>query len=561
MNRSWWKEVVVYQVYPRSFYDSNGDGIGDLRGLIKKIDYLCELGVGAIWLSPIYTSPNDDMGYDISDYHGIMDEFGTLEDFEELALKLHKRGIKLIMDLVVNHTSDEHAWFIESRSSKSNSKRDFYIWRDGKDGKEPNNWASFFSPSAWEYDELTGQYYLHLFSKKQPDLNWRNENVRYEIYNMMNWWLERGVDGFRMDTITLIEKADGLPESSKEAGSSGYVFDGDMFGNLPYVHTYLKEMYANVFEGKDKLVIGEAPFVTVETASKYVDENEKELNMIFVFEMMDIDSGTSGKWEIISYDLNKLKEIITRWQMGLPNGWNSLFWSNHDQPRAVSRFGDDGKYRERSAKMLALVLHMLKGTPYIYQGEEIGMTSMPFESIRDIRDIESLVFYEEGISKGMTKQEVWNAILRKGRDNARTPMQWNGLDNAGFTVGKPWIEVNPNHKSINVAANIKDKDSIFHFYKRLIKMRKDNPIMVYGNYVPLLEEDKNVIAYLRQYDDIRWMVIANFYGAEVTVQLPSHYMIKDELLSNVPGRVKIKDDLIYLVPFEARVFLVKYKKT
>lgn len=560
MNRSWWKETVVYQVYPRSFYDSNGDGIGDLRGLIEKIDYLCELGVGAIWLNPIYTSPNDDMGYDISDYRGIMNEIGTLEDFDELVFKLHKRGIKLIMDLVVNHTSDELVWFIESRSSKSNSKRDFYIWRDGKDGKEPNNWASFFTPSAWEYDEPTGQYYLHLFSKKQPDLNWRNENVRREIYDMMNWWLERGVDGFRLDVINLIDKADGLPNSNKEAGFSGYVFDSDMFANLPRVHMYLKEMYANVFEGKDIVAVGETPFVTTQTASKYVDENEKELNMIFSFEMMDIDSGTSGKWEIVSYDLHKLKEIITRWQLSLPNGWNSLFWSNHDQPRAVSRFGDDGKYRERSAKMLATVLHMLKGTPYIYQGEEIGMTNMPLECIQDIRDIESLVFYKEGISTGMTKQEVWNAILRKGRDNARTPMQWNDSDNAGFTTGKPWLKVNPNYKSINVTASIKDEDSIFHFYKRLIKMRKDNPIMVCGSYTSLLEEDKNVIAYLRQYDDVKWLILANFYGAEVTAQLPSHYMIKDELLSNVPEEVKIKDDVIYLAPYEAHVFLVQDEK-
>lgn len=560
MNRSWWKETVVYQVYPRSFYDSNGDGIGDLHGLIEKIDYLCELGVGVIWLNPIYTSPNDDMGYDISDYRGIMNEFGTLEDFDELVFKLHKRGIKLIMDLVVNHTSDEHAWFIESRSSKSNSKRDFYIWRDGKDGKEPNNWASFFTPSAWEYDEPTEQYYLHLFSKKQPDLNWRNENVRREIYDMMNWWLNRGVDGFRLDTITLIDKADGLPDSNKEASSSGYVFDGDMFANRPRVHMYLKEMYKNVFEGKDIMVAGEAPFVTSQNASKYVDENEKKLNMIFPFEMMDIDSGTSGKWEVVNCDLRKLKEIITRWQLCLPNGWNSLFWSNHDQPRAVSRFGNDKKYHKRSAKMLATVLHMLKGTPFIYQGEEIGMINMPFECIQDIMDIESLVFYKEGISMGMTKQEVWNAILRKGRDNARTPMQWNGSDNAGFTTGKPWLKVNPNYKSINVTASIKDEDSIFHFYKRLIKMRKDNPIMVYGSYTSLMEEDKNVIAYLRQYDDVKWLIIANFYGAEVIAQLPSHYMIKDELLSNVPEEVKIKDDVIYLAPYEAHVFLVQDEK-
>ncbi|MFA5014176.1 MAG: alpha-glucosidase [Actinomycetota bacterium] len=557
MNRKWWKETVVYQIYPRSFYDSNGDGIGDLRGIIKKINYLCELGVGVIWLSPIFTSPNEDMGYDISDYHGIANEFGTLKDFDELVTRLHKSGIKLILDLVVNHSSDEHPWFIESRSSKKNSKRDYYIWRDGKNGKEPNNWASFFNSSVWEYDKLTNQYYLHLFSKKQPDLNWQNENVRKEIYDIMNWWLDRGIDGFRLDTITLIDKKDGLPDSKKEASVSEYVFDNTMFANRPRVHIYLKEMYKKVFEGKDIMVVGEAPFVNANTASEYVNEDKKKLNMIIDFDMMDIDSGTAGKWEIVNYDLLKLKKIITRWQTSLPNGWNSLYWSNHDQPRVVSRFGEDKKYHKRSAKMLAILLHMLRGTPFIYQGEEIGMTNMPFKSVKDLRDIESLKFYNERINMSKSKNDAWNSILKKGRDNSRTPLQWNNSRNAGFTSGKPWIKINPNYKNINIDVNLKDKDSIFNFYRRIIKMRKDNPIMVYGSYKPLLEKNKNIIAYLREYNNIKWLIIINFYNSEIETKLPPNYIIKDELISNILEKARIKSNIITLAPYEARVFIVE----
>lgn len=556
MDRKWWKEAVIYQIYPRSFCDSNGDGIGDIRGIINKIDYLCNLGITAIWLNPVYSSPNDDMGYDISDYYSILSDFGTLEDFDELLTLLHKNGIRLIMDMVLNHTSDEHDWFVESRSSRDSAKRDYYIWRDGKDGKEPNNWASFFTPSAWKYDAHTDQYYLHLFSEKQPDLNWRNEEVRQGIYKMLNWWTNRGVDGFRLDVINLIEKAEGLPDSSREPTMSGFCFDDKMFANLPASHTYLKEMNKSVFEGKDIVSIGETPFVTTEMASKYVNKDEKELNMVFSFEMMDIDSGKTGKWQIVDYDLKKLKDTITRWQLGLPTGWNSLFWSNHDQPRVVSRFGDDGEYRVRSAKMLATVLHMLRGTPYIYQGEEIGMTNMPFKGIEDINDVESLIFYEECLKAGLSKTKAFDPILRKGRDNARTPMQWDDSENAGFTDGTPWQKVNPNYKEINVASSVSDNDSIFSYYKKLIGMRKEHLIMVYGDYIPILEEHQSVIAYLREFEDEMWFILANFYGTDTEVMLPEELELKHRILTNIEYAPTIENNIIHLLPYEANVFVV-----
>lgn len=559
MDRKWWKEAVIYQIYPRSFCDSNGDGIGDIRGIINKIDYLSNLGITAIWLNPVYSSPNDDMGYDISDYYSILSDFGTLEDFDELLALLHNNGIRLIMDMVLNHTSDEHDWFVESRSSRDNVKRDYYIWRDGKDGKEPNNWASFFTPSAWKYDAHTDQYYLHLFSEKQPDLNWRNEEVRQGIYKMLNWWTSRGVDGFRLDVINLIEKTEGLPDSKKEPTMSGFCFDDKMFANLPASHTYLKEMNKNVFEGKDIVSIGETPFVTTDMANKYVDKDEKELNMVFSFEMMDIDSGKTGKWEIVDYNLRKLKDTITRWQLGLPTGWNSLFWSNHDQPRVVSRFGDDGKYRVRSAKMLGTVLHMLRGTPYIYQGEEIGMTNMAFGGIEEISDVESLIFYEECLKAGLSKTEAFDPILRKGRDNARTPMQWDNSENAGFTNGTPWQKVNPNYKEINVASSVSDNDSIFSFYKKLIGMRKEHLIMVYGNYIPILEEHQSVIAYLREFEDEMWLILANFYGIDTDVVLPKELGLKQRILTNIYKDLDIKDSRIHLSPYEANVFAVSKK--
>lgn len=556
MDTKWWKEAVVYQIYPRSFYDSNGDGIGDLRGIIKKVGYLSELGINAVWLNPVYRSPNDDMGYDISDYYNIMGDFGTLEDFDALVKALHARGIRLIMDLVLNHTSDEHAWFSESRSSRDNPKRDFYIWRDGKDGREPNNWASFFTPSAWKYDEQTGQYYLHLFSEKQPDLNWKNQTVRDELYRMMNWWVERGVDGFRLDVINLIEKAQGLPDSDREPTMSGYCFDEGMFANLPGVHDYLREMNSRVFAGKDIVAIGETPFIDTQTALRYVKEDGRELNMIFAFELMDIDSGASGKWEIIDYDLSKFKRIINSWQLGLSGGWNSLFWSNHDQPRPVSRFGDPGEYRVRSAKMLATVMHMLKGTPYIYQGEEIGMTNMPFEGIEDISDIESIIFYRECLKAGLTESQAFEPILKKGRDNARTPMQWDDSPDAGFTKGNPWQKVNPNYPDINVAKAISDSNSVFHYYRKLIALRKKNDVMVYGDYIPLLADDPNVVAYLRQHNGITWLVAANFFGKDTACTLPSEWKVDSVVLSNVDNAPSIENGVLALAPYETHVMAV-----
>jgi oligo-1,6-glucosidase len=559
MERQWWKEAVIYQIYPRSFKDSNGDGIGDIRGIIEKTDHLCELGVDAIWLNPVYTSPNDDMGYDISDYYSISSEYGTIEDFDEMIKVLHRNGIRLIMDLVLNHTSDENPWFIESRISKDSPKRDYYIWRDGKNGREPNNWASFFTPSVWKYDARTDQYYLHLFSEKQPDLNWKNEDVRKNVYNMMNWWVDRGVDGFRLDVINLLEKAEDFPDSDKKPNISGYCFDDSMFANLPSTHTYLKEMYQSVFKGKGILSIGETPFITTETALEYVKEGANELNMVFPFELMDVDSGQSGKWEIIDFDFKRFKDIIRRWQTELPGGWNSLFWSNHDQPRAVSRFGDDGKYRVRSAKMLATVLHMLKGTPYIYQGEEIGMTNMPFRGIEDISDLESLNYYKGCVDAGVDKEQAFKPILCKGRDNARTPMQWDDTENAGFSKGRPWQSVNPNYKEINVASCKKDKDSVFYYYQKLIKMRKENPVMVFGEFVPLLEEHESVIAYLRRYEGTSWLVIANFFREKTSAVIPDNIEIGKRLLSNISGGADIGNNKIFLSPYEADVFLIREK--
>jgi oligo-1,6-glucosidase len=444
--KAWWKEAVVYQIYPRSFMDSNGDGIGDLQGILSKLDYLKELGIDVIWLSPVYQSPNDDNGYDISDYRAIQKEFGTMEDFDRLLQEAHARGIKIMLDLVVNHTSDEHPWFVESRSSKDNDKRDFYFWRPGKDGKEPNNWLSCFSGSAWEYDATTDEYYLHIFSKKQPDLNWDNPRVRKEVYDMMKWWLDKGIDGFRMDVINFISKVDGLPSVEGD----GYQWGGAYFMNGPRIHEYLQEMNREVLSHYDLITVGETPGVTPEQAILYTAEDRKELQMVFQFEHMELDSGPNVKWDLKPWRLHDLKVTMSKWQTALDGkGWNSLYLNNHDQPRMVSRFGDDGKYRVESAKMLATFLHMMQGTPYIYQGEEIGMTNVRFSSIDEYRDIETLNMYREYRERGVPVESIMESIYAKGRDNARTPMQWNDSENAGFTTGKPWIAVNPNyHKSM-----------------------------------------------------------------------------------------------------------------
>lgn len=548
MERKWWKECVIYQLYPRSFYDTNGDGIGDLRGVIEKLDYLKELGVGAIWLNPVYASPNDDMGYDISDYQDIMPEFGTMADMEELLEKAHQKGIRIIMDLVVNHSSDEHAWFMESRKSKENPYRDFYIWRDGKEGKEPNNWASFFTPSAWKYDEKTEQYYLHLFSEKQPDLNWENEAVRDNVYKMINWWLDKGIDGFRMDVINLIAKKEGLPDGNGEPTISGYVFCPENFANQKKLHTYLKELREKCFDGRDCMCVGETPFVDSETGKQFIDPKEKELDMIFQIELMDIDSGKSGKWEIVPYKLTDVKSNLRKWQKATEEGWGSLFWSNHDQPRPLSRFVNvtSEEMRVRAAKMLGVAMHLLKGTSFIYQGEEIGMMNAPFESLEQLRDIESIRYYEEAGKVGKAG-EAWDAILKKGRDNARTPMQWSDTDYAGFSVTEPWLMVNENYKKINVALAEEDENSILHFYQKLIRFKASDEVAVYGDFEELYEEDEQLYVYKRTLDDKTFVVICNFSDMDKAFDM-KEYQDKEVLFHNCENESDMN-----LLPYEARV--------
>jgi oligo-1,6-glucosidase len=557
VQKKWWKEVVVYQIYPRSFKDSNGDGIGDLRGIIEKLDYLKDLGVDVVWLSPIYKSPNDDNGYDISDYRAIMDEFGTMEDFDELLDGLHKRGMKLIMDLVVNHTSDEHPWFQQSRSSKDNPYRDYYYWRPGKDGREPNNWMSYFSGSAWEYDERTGEYYLHLFSKKQPDLNWTNEKVRNEVYDMMKWWLDKGIDGFRMDVINHIAKAEGFPDAPNPENKR-YAWGGQYFMNLPKVHEYLREMYDRVLSKYDIMTVGETGGVTTKDALLFAGEDRKELNMVFQFEHTDLDGGLGGKWDIKPWTLADLKKIMTRWQNELyGKAWNSLYLNNHDQPRSVSRFGDDKRYRVESAKMLATFIHMQQGTPFIYQGEEIGMTNVRFPSIDDYRDVEIRnMWREKVIEGGEDPQKVMEAIYYKGRDNARTPMQWDDSPNAGFTTGTPWIGVNPNYVEINVKQAQQDPNSILHYYKKLIRLRKQHEIMVYGKYDLILEEHDQIYAFTRTLNDEQWVVVLNFFGNETLFELPDHIQrnLGELIISNYADAPLESPRKFWLRPYEARVY-------
>lgn len=520
MEKAWWKESVVYQIYPRSFKDSNGDGIGDLNGITEKLDYLKELGIDVIWLSPVYQSPNDDNGYDISDYRKIMTEFGTMEDFDRMLSAAHDRGIKIVMDLVVNHTSDEHPWFVESRKSKDNPYRDYYIWRPAKDGKEPNNWGSCFSGSAWKYDPETEMYFLHLFSKKQPDLNWDNPKVRDEVYDMMNWWLDKGVDGFRMDVISLISKDPDFPDG--KPGINGYASFNEP-ANGPHVHEYLQEMRRRVLDGRDTLTVGECSGVTLEEAKKYARNDGRELNMVFQFEHMDVDADGSNKWSDKKMDLRDLKEIMTKWEKGLEDtAWNSLFWENHDQPRSVSRFGnDDSKYREKSAKMLVTCLHMMQGTPYVYQGEELGMTNVPFRDISDFRDLDSINAYHELVGQGVfTEEEMMRYLRYKSRDNARTPFQWDDSENAGFTTGTPWIMVNPNYTEINAAEQMGRADSVFNYYKELIRLRKTNDVIVYGTYELLLPDDKELYVYERRLGEKKLLVICNFYGNNRKFTLP-----------------------------------------
>ena len=553
MEKAWWKEAVVYQIYPRSFMDSNGDGIGDINGITSRLDYLKELGVDVLWLSPVYQSPNDDNGYDISDYQAIMEEFGTMEDFDRMLEGIHARGMKLVMDLVVNHTSDEHPWFVESRKSKDNPYRDYYIWREGKDGKEPNNWGSCFSGSAWEYDKTTDMYYLHLFSKKQPDLNWDNPKVRDEVFQMMNWWCEKGIDGFRMDVISLISKKPGLPD--------GYQAPGALYGdsgcaNGPHVHEYLQEMNQKVLSHYDLMTVGECAGVTIEEAKKYANADGRELSMVFQFEHVEAN-GPMGKWTDERVQLKDFKTTMSKWQTELEGkAWNSLFLGNHDQARSVSRFGNDApEYRAVSAKMLVTCLHMMQGTPYVYQGEELGMTNCPFPTLEDLRDIESINAFHELTEAGKVNPEDMMRYIRlRGRDNARTPMQWDDSANAGFTTGTPCIMVNPNYTEINAKTEMEDPDSVFRYYQKIIGLRKKEKVMVYGTYQLLDPDNEKLYVYTRTLDNEKLLVICNFTEEEETYSVPEEFS-KGEVLISSYHREKAEKEIM-LKPYEALVLKI-----
>lgn len=531
MNKKWWQKTVVYQIYPRSFMDANGDGIGDLQGIISKLDYLQELGIGAIWLSPVYQSPMDDNGYDISDYQAISEEFGTMADMDELLAEAHRRDIEIVMDLVVNHTSDEHAWFVEARQSKDNPYRDYYIWRD-----KPNGLKSIFSGSAWQLDEETGQYYLHLFSKRQPDLNWENPKVHQEVYDMMNFWIDKGIGGFRMDVIDLIGKD----------------IDQELTGNGPRLHEYLHEMNRATFGDKDLLTVGETWGATPEIAELYSAPEREELSMVFQFEHVTntyLDEGE--KWDKKNFSVPLLKEIFAKWQ-GLEKGWNSLFWNNHDLPRIVSIWGNDKTYRVHSAKAFAILLHLMKGTPYIYQGEELGMTNYPFQTIEEVNDVESRNMRVERLEQGYSETEILDAIRRVGRDNARTPMQWNVQPHAGFTTGKPWLAVNPNYQDINAEGAISNPDSVFNTYKALINLRKHNDWIIYGDF-ELLNSADEVFAYLRKYQGKKYLVVVNL--SDQVNPFTTGFVPYKSVITNDKVRQEISQ--IELKPWEAFAYEVE----
>lgn len=548
----WWKDAIVYQIYPRSFLDTNGDGIGDLNGITQRLDYIQALGADVIWLCPIYASPNDDNGYDISDYRAIHPDFGTMADFECLLYEAHKRSIRIIMDLVVNHTSDEHAWFTASRADRTNLYRDYYIWRDGRNNNPPNNWGSWFGGSAWEYDETSGQYYLHIFSKKQPDLNWDNPAVRSDIFNMMRWWLDLGVDGFRMDVISLISKPHDL-QDGPQTGDYGDL--SSLCLNGPHVHEYLREMNAQVLSQYDIMTVGETPNVTPAEALLYAGTDRGELNMVFQFEHVSLSDGPLGKWSEQKTDLRALKAVLANWQLSLYAwGWNCLFWSNHDQPRAVSKFGDDRpEFRSRSAKMLATCLYLMQGTPYIYQGEELGMTNAPLEKLEDCRDIESVNAYHRLVDSGsVAGDQMMRYIRQAGRDNARTLMQWTSGAQAGFTAGTPWIGVNPNYLEINAESAEGNPDSVLFYYRALLQFRKNNPVVSKGDFVVFYPESDSIFAYSRQYEGETLCVFCNFTDVEAPLPYapPSIHHI---VLRNYPE----KAPLLSLRPYEAVVYYAK----
>ena len=550
MEKKWWKEAVAYQIYPRSFMDSNNDGIGDLQGIISKLDYLKDLGIDVIWICPVYKSPNDDNGYDISDYQDIMSDFGTMEDFNELLSEIHKRNMKIIIDLVINHTSDEHPWFIESRSSKQNPKRDWYIWREGKHNKEPNNWESIFKGSAWEYDENTKEYYLHLFSKKQPDLNWKNEDMRNEIYKMINWWLDKGIDGFRVDAISHINKEEGLVDMDNPDNLK-YVPSFDKHMNVEGIHDYLKELKENTFSKYDIMTVGEANGVKAEQATDWVGENDGKFNMLFQFEHIDL-------WNSSEFNLPNLKKVWNKWQVNLENdGWNALFIENHDITRVVSSWGDDTRFLKESAKALGLLYFMHKGTPFIYQGQEIGMTNVKFNDINEYDDIRSINEYNQLINQGMSQKDALEHIWNTSRDNTRTPMQWDDSLNAGFSKSNPWIHVNPNYKYINVKEQLEDDDSILNFYKKMIKVKKSSECLIYGKYNLILEDDTNIFAYERILNDEKFLVICNLKSESSNYKYEKLTLKYENLiLSNY--NVDAHKDLnnFELKPWEARLYKI-----
>lgn len=553
MERIWWKEAVCYQVYPRSFKDSNGDGIGDINGITEKLDYLQDLGIDVIWVSPIYKSPNDDNGYDISDYQAIMRDFGTMEDFDRLLLEVHSRGMKLIMDLVINHTSDEHPWFIESRISKDNPKRDWYIWQDAKDGKEPNNWASIFEGSAWEYDVTTGQYFMHVFSRKQPDLNWENKEMRETIYNMVNWWLDKGIDGFRVDAISHIKKSfdkGDLPNPD----NLNYVDSFEAHMNQPGIHKYLEELKEKTFSKYDIMTVGEANGVTTEDADVWVGEKEGKFNMVFQFEHLNLWDHNVGT----GFDIPGYKKILANWQKGLENkGWNALFIENHDRPRVPSTWADDKDHWYESSTSHATVYMLLQGTPFIYQGQEIGMTNYPFKDITEFDDVHAKNIYNNELINGASKEEVIEMLQRISRDNSRTPMQWDATDNAGFTTGHPWMKVNPNYPYLNVAHQLEREDSILNFYKKLIRFKKENLVMTYGTFDLVYPEHETVFAYTRTLADEKVLVVGNLSDQKVELDDSENIEFNAEqlIISNYDYGFDIKPSCsLQLQPYEARVY-------
>lgn len=553
MKKVWWKEAVAYQVYPRSFYDSNNDGIGDLRGIIEKLDYIKELGIDIIWVSPFYKSPNDDNGYDISDYQDIMKELGNMKDFDDLLEEVHKRGMRLIIDLVINHTSDEHPWFIESRSSKDNPKRDWYIWRDGKEDKEPNNWESIFGGSAWVKDEKTNQYYLHLFTKKQPDLNWKNKDMRSAIYEMMNWWLDKGIDGFRVDAISHINKEEGLLDMPNP-NNLKYVSSFDKHMNVEGIHEYLKDIKDNTYGKYDVMTVGEANGVTPEDAHMWVSEEEGKFNMVFQFEHLDLWNNNMDK----SLDLVKFKKVLSKWQNNLHNiGWNALFIENHDIPRIVSMLGNDEKYWYESSTCLGLMYFMQEGTPFIYQGQEIGMTNVEFENIEDYDDVKTKNNYYLGLEAGESHENLIKRAWRLSRDNSRTPMQWDDSDFGGFSKSKPWININPNYRTINVKNQINDEYSILNFYKTMIKIRKSNEVLIYGEYKLILEDDKNIYAYKRVLGSDEFIIITNMSNEKVMYNYKDIKLNYENLvISNLEVKKHEITNRLELKPWECRMYKI-----